>query len=83
MTQAISAESQTSPITRASTMSSSVIESLSGTVPCMAWVTIVVIDMPTAWISLATLASANMNARVRASVSLGSPCMPRVSRLST
>ena len=38
---------------------------------------------PTTWISPATVESANMKARVRASVSWGSFCMLRVAREST
>ena len=71
VTQATRAESHTSPITRAMATSSSVTWSVrSGS---MAWVTIEVISMPTGWISAATDASANMKARVSASVRWGRP----------
>ena len=78
MTQPTSAESHTSPITLAMATSSSVRSGLSG---CMARVSIEVISMPTWWISLCTDASANMKARVRASVRCGLPCSPRVVRV--
>ena len=80
VTQPTSAESQTSPITRAMATSSSVSSVWPG---CMARVSIRLSSMPTVWISAWTEASANMNARVSASVRWGSPWRPRVVLRST
>ncbi len=80
MTQETRAESQTSPMTRAMATSSSVGSWSAGSVSagCIARVSIEVSSMPTVWISVATDASANMKARVSASVRRGSPWRPRV-----
>ena len=80
VTQPTSVESQTSPMTRAMATSSSVSSVWPG---CMARVSIRVSSMPTLWISAWTEASANMNARVSASVRCGSPWRPRVVLRST
>ena len=81
VTQATRAESQTSPMTRAIAMSSSVSSraalGVHGVGEHRGHQHADGVDLA------ATDASANMNARVSASVSCGSPCMPRVVCLST
>ena len=84
VTQATRAASQTSLITRVTASSCSV-----GSAPSTYWsprsarLIIAVRRMPTTWISPVTVESANMNARVSASVRCGSRCRPRVARVST
>jgi Porin PorA len=78
VTQATRFDSQTSPITRAIAMSSA-----DGSPSCMALVNIATIWLATVFTSAAALGSANMKARVIASVSIGSRCMVRVTRDST
>jgi hypothetical protein len=78
VTQATRFDSHTSPMTRAIAMSSA-----DGSPSCMAVVNMRVICRATAFTSAAALGSANMNARVIASVSSGSRCMLRVTRTST
>ena len=75
VTQATRLDSHTSPITRAIAMSSA-----DGSPSCMALVNIRTIWLATVFTSAAALGSANMNARVIASVSIGSRCMVRVTR---
>jgi hypothetical protein len=70
--------SHTSPITRAIAMSSA-----DGSPSCIALVNMRVICRATVFTSAAALGSANMNARVIASVSIGSRCMFLVTRDST
>ena len=78
VTQATRFDSHTSPITRAIAMSSA-----DGSPSCMALVNMRTICRATVFTSAAALGSANMNARVIASVSIGSRCMLRVTRDST
>src|ERR1700683_4106880 len=78
VTHATRLDRKTSPITRATALSS-----FDGSPSCMALVSICSISRATALTSAAALGSANMNARVIASVSIGSRCMVRVIRPST
>jgi hypothetical protein len=78
VTQATRLDSHTSPLTRAIAFSSA-----DGSPSCMAGVNMRSICVATAFTAAAALGSANMNARVIASVSIGSRCMLRVTRDST